>query len=173
MINGTNLRTVSRMHCQSAQVLKISQKDFRLKMAFAAYALPESMSCLPPPIPASIARMERIVLASASPRRRDFFAQWVTSSARPRALPRKFHRRHDGYTKQGRDGVFRGKGSAAAHGVRHKIPSQQARLPSLNGKVERSRKTDLEEFYPSVDKERLRLQNYYDDLRLAKLKRCM
>jgi len=100
--------------------------------------------------------------------------------------------------------------------------------PQLNGKVERSQKTDLEEFYPTVDlkaadlenllsewqhyynwfrphsslggkspderrielspvtpfwdeveknyhpeRERLRVQNYYDDLRLAKLKRCM
>ena len=100
--------------------------------------------------------------------------------------------------------------------------------PHLNGKVERSRKTGLEEFYPTVDlkaaglknllsewqyyynwfrphsslggkspderrlelsqttpfwdgaernnhleKERLRAQNYYGDLRLAKLKRCM
>ena len=100
--------------------------------------------------------------------------------------------------------------------------------PHLNGKVERSQKTDLEEFYPTVDlraaglenllsewrhyynwfrphgslggkspdgrrlelspatpfwdemgknyhpeKERLRVQNYYEDLRLAKLERCM
>jgi len=100
--------------------------------------------------------------------------------------------------------------------------------PHLNGKVERSQKTDLEEFYPTVDlkaadlenllsewqhyynwfrphsslggkspderrlelspvtpfwdgvgknyhleKERLRMQNYYDDLCLAKLKQCM
>ena len=100
--------------------------------------------------------------------------------------------------------------------------------PHLNGKVERSWKTGLEEFYPTVDlkavgpenllsewqhycnwfrprsslggkspdqrrlelssatpfwdgaernyhpeKERLQVQNYYDDLRLAKLKRCM
>jgi hypothetical protein len=82
-------------------------------------------------------------------------------------------RRISANSNRPRAGVFRSQISGEIEAIRHQISSDQtARSPHLNGKVERSQRTDLEEFYPTVDLKDPTLpqkladwQDYYNEFR--------